>query len=450
MTRMARRVKAAAMVVLTSALLLVSGVTPRAEGAPPRLRVDATGRGFETVTGQRFVYMADTAWGLLTELSSTEATTYLKNRSAKGMTVIQMVAAWDLCAGFRNCDPARPIASYWKKLDGVVTQAEGLGLYVALLPIWGTAVENGRVDAVRMEAYGRFLGARYRQHPLIWIIGGDTIPAGFEATWRALARGIAIGQNGTETYANTLMTFHPRPYFDGSRWYGSSAYWFANEPWLSFTMLQTGHCLACVTYPWVEEEYARMPVRPVITGEPAYEHIPDQLTAGNPLITADDVERFAYEATFAGAPGHAYGANEVYGFWNPGDPAQYGYDVWGASVPWPQALDFPGASRMGLLRGLLAAYPGRVPAPSVLLSPNPWGQLHVGVTRAANGDFVLAYVPDGSAITIDTGALRSPTASCAWWSPRDGASVNCGTTTTGARVFTPPTLHSWVLVLKAQ
>jgi Protein of unknown function (DUF4038) len=42
------------------------------------------------------------------------------------------------------------------------------------------------------RAYGAYLGARYRDKPIIWMLGGDRIPdsKGRKEIWRAMARGL--------------------------------------------------------------------------------------------------------------------------------------------------------------------------------------------------------------------------------------------------------------------
>ena len=122
-------------------------------------------------------------------------------------------------------------------------EAEKRGLHVAMLPTWGRWVINPQsptdvvFDERNAEAYGRFVGARYKDHPIIWVLGGDRHTDGVEKVWRAMARGIAIGTSGREDYARVTMTFHPC----GAC---TSSTAFHDDPWLDFNMQQTGHGLA--------------------------------------------------------------------------------------------------------------------------------------------------------------------------------------------------------------
>lgn len=81
-------------------------------------------------------------------------------------------------------DPTKPDCdgeySYFDHVEYVLSTAEALGLYVALLPTWGD--KWNRIGGLGPEifspenafAYGKWLGARCSHHNnLLWILGGD-------------------------------------------------------------------------------------------------------------------------------------------------------------------------------------------------------------------------------------------------------------------------------------
>ena len=69
-----------------------SPAAPSGATATHPLRVAADGRHLLRADGRPFFYLADTAWSLFHRLTREEADLYLRNRAAKGFTVIQAVA----------------------------------------------------------------------------------------------------------------------------------------------------------------------------------------------------------------------------------------------------------------------------------------------------------------------------------------------------------------------
>ncbi len=239
-------------------LLLLTGLTCFSLGAVesralPRLKVSDNHRFLVYADGQPFFYLGDTAWQLFHRLNREEADRYLANRAAKGFTVIQAGALAELdglnspnAYGHRplvNNDPTRPDVKegpnndYWDHVDYVVNKAESLGLFIGMLPTWGDKWNKkwGQGPEVfnpqNAETYGQWLGRRYHDKPIIWILGGDRPVENDnqKAIIRALARGLKVGDGGAH-----LMTFHP------SGGQGSSQWW-QNDDWLDFNMRQNGH-----------------------------------------------------------------------------------------------------------------------------------------------------------------------------------------------------------------
>jgi hypothetical protein len=76
-----------------------------------------------------------------------------------------------------NRDPSRPNEDYFRHVDQIVQYAEELGLFIGLLPAWGSCWKlDGRKTAIftveNARVYGRFVGERYRDKAIIWILGG--------------------------------------------------------------------------------------------------------------------------------------------------------------------------------------------------------------------------------------------------------------------------------------
>jgi hypothetical protein len=391
---------ASAAVVCLAVLLPTTSVAAR---DLPRLKVSDNGRFLVTEQGKPFFWLGDTAWLLLQNLTEEEAEHYLRDRAAKRFTVIQAMAVpWNSRAvpnaagelAFIDGDPTRPNEKYWTHVDAVVAMAARLGLYIGLLPTWGDAYSprEGGEELLTPEnagIYGEFLGRRYRDRPVIWILGGDRSPENDRHldTIRALARGLRRGDEGRH-----LMTFHPGGWSTSSRW-------FHEDDWLAFNMIQSGHHDRNIpNYDLIAADYALHPPKPCLDGEADYEDHPVNWHPENGHFNDYDVRKTAYWAAFAGAHGHTYGCNEVWQFYVPGrqpygDPRR----------PWQEAISLPGAAQMQHLRGLIASRPflSRIPDQSLVLPAAPKaGRLtHLVYTRAPDGQAVLYVnaVPEATA-----------------------------------------------------
>ena len=218
--------------LLMCAALSASSVLARSR----QLRVAQNHRYLEYEDGTPFFYLGDTAWELFHRLNREQADRYLSNRAEKGFTVIQAVVLAQLGGlsdpnpygdiPLTDKDPTRPSEAYFKHVDYIVDKAEEVGLFIGMLPTWGSHWKSGLFDEGSAASYGRFLGKRYKEDAIIWILGGDeNIKNEREAKIvSAMARGLREGDGGAH-----LITYHPR----GP---GLSSDYFHRADWLDFNM----------------------------------------------------------------------------------------------------------------------------------------------------------------------------------------------------------------------
>ncbi|RIK35384.1 MAG: hypothetical protein DCC55_30470 [Chloroflexi bacterium] len=422
------------------------------------LRISDNGRFLVRTDGTPFFWLGDTAWELFHRLNREEADRYLANRAQKGFTIIQAVALAErhgLTEPNANGDlplvghdPARPNEAYFAHVDSIVRKAAELGLVVGMLPTWGSYWKRDNVNAIftaeNARTYARFLGARYRNSPIVWILGGDNNISNNEerAIIEAMAAGIKEGDGGDH-----LITFHPR----GP---GVSSDHFHMAEWLDFNMIQSSHGARNHDNGlMVARDYARRPIKPVVDGEPRYETIPVGFYFRNvdlyDRFDAFDVRQAAYWALLAGAYGHTYGNNNVWQMWAPGREV-----VIGANTPWWEALDHPGAFQMGWVRRLFDSRPFTklVPAQEMVLDAPSSGGAKVRAACAEDGSFAFIYSPMGAPFTVDLARIQASRVKEIWYDPRYGASYHSHTTANmGFQTYTPPSAGrglDWVLVLE--
>lgn len=424
------------------------------------------------VNGKKpFLWLGDTAWLLFEKLDREQSQLYLKNRQAKGFNVIQATLVHTLpgaapagrdesgCA-LQDGDFARPNpeGGFWRHVDRVVDLAGELGLYMGLLPYWGSMVKQGRLTTDNAEAYGSFLAERYgKRANIIWIMGGDIRGSEGYEVWMKLARTIK------RHCPDRLMGFHP---FGRT----SSSLWFNEAEWLDFNMFQSGHRRYdqaslgawddnAVKEAWFGEDnwkyaardYAASVKRPTLDGEPSYEQIPQGLhDPGQPRWQDRDVRRYAYWSMLEGACGHTYGHNAVMQFHQEGD----GVGNYSVNAYWHEAIHDPGSGQMGHFADLMRSvdFSGGSPAQQLLAGPQKEG--YARISAFAGKSFSLFYSYLGEGFEVKLPATGWPSAQAWWFDPAAGVysyqgDFQCDRT----KRFSPPRKPSghndWVLLLRA-
>jgi hypothetical protein len=446
------------------------------------IRPDSGGHYLATDDGRPFFWLGDTAWLVMHRGTREEASYYLRTRARQGFTVIQVSllpetdglrtpSTWGELP-FEGTDPLRPRAAYFQRIDDFFTEAESLGLYVAVVACWGDKLTAPWGDGPRIftaenlpiaRQYGRWLGARFAAHPnLIWIMGGDRPPrlgghpdnwsestgvqAGFPRDqdwtpiWREMANGLLEGTGG-----RAVITYHPQ---GGG---ATTSYYLHQEPWLHINGMQSGHGGGHdqPVWEWVSHDYELAPAKPTLDLEPNYEDHPvspwPRWDPATGYFRDYDVRKQCWRSVLAGACGVTYGHHAVWQWC--GDR----YDVINhADRDWRDALNRPGAAQVRFLRDLIESRPffRRVPDQGLILSDPGKGGDHICTSRDREGTYAFVYVPHSDQrVKINLGALRAKTVRAWWYDPRNGLGRLIGEIPAVPTEFvTPPYGPDWVLV----
>ncbi len=428
------------------------------------LRISQNRRFIVHDDGTPFFYLGDTAWELFHRLTLSEAELYLRDRAAKGFTVIQAVVLAELDGlhtpnmqgdlPLIDDDPTRPNEAYFAHVDAVVDLAASLGLHIGMLPTWGDkwnrkwGVGPEIFTPENARAYGEYIGRRYAERPIIWILGGDR-PIENEQqrlVLRAMAEGLRAGDGG-----RNLIGFHTwGPH--------SSSEYVHDEPWLDLHMCQSGHKRNRENWRFIEHDYALTPTRPVMDAEPGYEDSQDDIVNLDGGYLDDyEVRKPLYWSLFAGAHGHTYGCWPIWCMWRPGLSPML------ARRPWYEALHLPGSGQVRHARNLMLSRPflERIPDQSMILSEPGAGTYHVRATRDSAGRYAMVYIPAprlppfGSPdrnpipVELDLTHLSGEQLKAWWYDPRTGIAQAIGVMQREPRAsFRPPVGGpDWVLVL---
>ena len=457
-------------IILSLAVLLLSLDTPCQQNTKlSRLKISANNRYFTTSDDKPFFWLGDTGWLLFTKLTREETIQYLDTRKQQGFNVIQVMVLHDINAVNKYGDSALidgDVASprttrgnkftdkeeydYWDHVEFVIDEATKRGIYIGLVPVWGTNVKNGKVTKEQANTYATFLADRYKgKSNIIWINGGDINGSDSIDVWNEI---------GTVLHTfdpNTLITFHPRGRTTSSRW-------FHNESWLSFNMFQSGHRNYSQdtskgeshygedNWKYIQEDMIKLPVKPTLDGEPSYEGIPQGLHDTTQLYwNANDIRRYAYWSVLAGGAGFTYGNNAVMQFFQPGDKGS----AYGAKEYWRKAIKDKGAEQMHYLKQLILSKPyfERTPDESIVANN---GERYDYLAASKGNNYAFIYTWTGRNITVNMGKISGHNVKASWYDPRTGKYTSAGKmVNTGKKVFDPPGKpangNDWVLVLES-
>lgn len=397
----------------------------------PLVRVNDERTRLQTVDGQPFFWLADTAWQMTHVLDRDEIDLYLQTRARQRFNVVQVVCLAEFGGlvdpnayghyALKDFDPTQPQDAYFEHIDWAIARAAELRIYVALLPTWGDKFNPKwhKKDPRKIftpenaHVYGQWIGRRYKDVPsIVWVLGGDRHLETDEHRQivRAMAEGIKKSDGGAHA-----MTFHPP---GGS----SSSQWVQDEAWLDFHMLQSGHTgRDPANWNMIAADLAREPKRPVLDGEPCYEDHPcfrPNWSEFDGWFNDYDVRKAAWRALFAGACGHTYGCHDVWQFFDPVKRDAINR----ARTPWQDAINLPGAYHMQYVRALADSRPANV--------GKRWESLYITAGK-------------------DAGFFRNKSYRVALFDPRNGEMTDAGVSNAGKEVVAqlPSGGPDWVVVL---
>lgn len=415
------------------------------------LKVSGSHRYLVDQNGKPFFYNGDTGWKLFTKVNNAGVIDYLSDRKNKLFTVIQtMLTAFK---GEKNMDGQTPFANpndfstvnkeYFDHVEWVVHQADSMGFLIAIAPLWAGCCGEGyggkgavgpksymsTNGAKKCRAFGEYIGKRFAKYNnILWIMGGDIDP--FED--REMINHLALGIKSRAPHQ--LMTYHP------SSSHSSSDVW-PNTNWLDVVMTYTyfrGFDKAWnKNQPDVYEinfrEYSKKPVKPFLLGESTYEKEHD--VWGSPV----QVRKQAYWSVLSGGMGNAYGT-----------------PMWNFPDNWRIYLQLPGGNSLKYYFTLFQSKPWYriIPDPSSKIIVDGAGVYAQNNYATAGydkyGKFIIAYIPSGRKVKINTGKIKAKKIKANWYDPRQGTNIFLGEYKSGEFISCKtPDEKDWVLIVES-
>lgn len=401
-------------------------------------------------TGTPVYLVGEAAWSLESQITETDAETYLADRQARGINTVLMEGmehrfannapnnASNIAPFSTPGDFSTPNATYWAWVDRLIRSAANRGMTVLFAPWYignlcgneGWCVEIQAQTGTVAQNFGAFLGARYKAYDnIVWVVGGDADPT--------LYTGVSTK---TDAFVTGLQSAGVTQPITAHASRGTEARSVFTNSWLAInTSYQTQANAASGT----ATAWGRTPFLPVLFIEGYYEN--------EHTMTALLLRTQAYWALLSGATlGYVHGGCPTWSFGSTNGAAFCdSVTTWQTQITGTPSQDL---ARFGaLVRSrrfwLLVPDTGHAVTTSGFSS----GASLVTTARASDGSSVIAYLPTGSStpIVVDMTKVGGATARCWWFNPRTGAtsSAHADASTSGTLTFTAADTNDWVLVL---
>ena len=359
------------------------------------------GRNLIHADGTPRLLCADTAWALPWRATVEQATTYARDRQAKGFNAALLITVQpdmrvkgprsrtedegfdvgfeDLPKGtLRQLNP-----DYFQKFDRLIDVLTDQGIAPVYQPVFhgygwkGGGTAGNVVSAEDYARYCRYLVARYGARPAIWLVGGDgpasksSIVEQLDQAGRSIEQWDAYQQpTGIHYSPHALNRTHQ------------------DKKWLDFQWCQTGHNGEHLAER-VTDMWRNLPIKAVANGEPTYENIG---RLGKATGWWQGHEAWC-NLTAGGTMGVVYGAGSLWQ-WRLHDQ-EPGHAAWSFApeAGWREALDFEGSKYPGIAAQVFNELP------FAGMQPN-WTCTYGRRGLLVPGKLFVLYLPSGGRTSI--------------------------------------------------
>jgi chitodextrinase len=423
--------------------------------AAPLLKLSASGKYLvNSATNQPVFLTGEDAFLLSLQISNSDISTYLADRTSRGFNAIWMGVVDEVdqsnppkdFSGNSPFDGAwftSPDAAYWAHQDSVIQQAGADGIVVFLHTSFvGLNTASGDLSEIltssnaTMTAYGAFLGNRYKNYNnIVYVLGGDADPSisGLYSKLADIANGIkSVDSNHLITLEACRICSTPNQSTINA--YGGTPPSFLNLNWVYNTEAtvvagcQAGYASSSSSIP-------------PLMGEDWYEL--------EHSVTAFQARQEGYWEILSGCYlGRMFGNGPIWSF-----NSTHG----GSTTPsWESELGSGGSVGQQYLGKLMRSREHWLMAPdtthSVLTAGFGSGSTLSVAARSTDGQTIIAYFSDGNAtaktISMSKITSASSTAKSWWYNPQTGAATLIASfPNSGSQSFTAPDGNDWVLVI---
>lgn len=370
--------------------------------------------------GTPFLWMGETGWNATLKSTIDEWRYYVDTRARQGFTLIQISPRG---SGNRNIASAAPEISvntrgtpdpvFWSDLDEKIAYANDKGIFILMVGT-GSAWRDLFAKNPANQKFETYLTGRLASHMVIF-------SPSFDQLFIDELDKVAIELQKSTQH---LVTQHPGTNYEANLKYRNTS--------VDFCGLQSGHHGGNLTRvfnaarQWTLDMWNGTPVKPVVNIEAMYDAYGHN-DAKN--WRENDARKPGWISWLSGSRGFTYGCGDI----PPKVPIGHGamwlfnkdsttYDFWKKAINWPSAghmtimKDFFGSVEWWKL----------IPAHELVIKQAEDETLKMVVSKSSDSKFILAYLPDNPAITLDLKEFPGPF-NAVWLNPASGEYVPVGT-----------------------
>lgn len=462
-----------------------SGLPLPAPPAPPFAQsVSADGRSIIDQYGAPWLMLSDQLLPGLTNGALADMNTVMADRQTRGYNAVWVCLINDAYIGatdnhldnagnapFTGAGLTGPTAAYWTRVDSFVASAATYGITCILTPIEtaGTSFALARTaGSAGCNAYGQFLGNRYKSSPnIIWLHGNDfgnsgswiggqppNFATGYQAGDNALALQMVAGLTtaGDGHLQTAELNFDISLCTDDASVGGFRSLMQLTQ---AYTYYKTYDCVLKgylrINSNDALSQAARFAAKPVFMGEANYEGA-DNLGGGANPAAPRVLRAQNYWTLLAGGLGGQIWGNKILHHFSSG--WQTNLNTTGANDAARWAAFFRSVAFQKLVpdvnntfvTGGFGTYDGS--ASSITPTPGTYAT----AASTPDGKLGICYTPVNQGLVVAL-ATMSGSGTARWFDPTNGTYTSAGSfTNTGTHTYTPSATNSagdtdWVLVL---
>lgn len=366
---------------------------------------------------------------------------YLTDRLNKGFTsIIFTMEAFSLANAngdlpFNSVNYVNFNTPYWNYIDYIMGRINAYGINPQVNPFF-VGLDDASGDhstfynqtSTVIQGFASFLGNRYKNYNLIWLLGGDADPNN-ATSWAALNT-FAVALKAADP--SHLMTIEASRLFENGTAVPNGGYssvdghtiaYGSVQSWLDFNFLyQSGSTVGSGAQRCYTQGY------PLVMGEDYYEN--------EHSTTPQILRQEGYTGVLGGTVlGRNFGNNPIYLF----------------TTGWQNSLNSAGSVGQQLLSKLFRSRPWQKLVPDISNTTMTAGSSGGSFcARTNDGISVIVYIPTSQTITIDMSKITDSgnQTNCNWYNPQTGVVTNIGTfANSSTKNFTSPDSNDWVLVI---